>query len=161
MPLHYYLKDVLAGLLIYGTGDTCAALLSGEQSLTRTLGICLIGGLIYAFEIPNYFRWIVSRTQLLSPQKRVWLRTSLAIAYFNPLWISRHLAFITLLNGQAESLSWHIIYVATQSFLFALPVTLCANLIIQNGLALRFRFIGSALFSSGMAIYYPLSAAYL
>ena len=55
-----------------------------------------IGATLYAFEIPNYFSWIVKKTNALKGLKLTLTKTTLAIAYFNPLWIARHLLFIKL-----------------------------------------------------------------
>ncbi|MGR8979300.1 MAG: hypothetical protein ACU84H_04300 [Gammaproteobacteria bacterium] len=43
------------------------------------------------------------------------------------------------------------------SFLYALPVALLINYVIQNAIRLTGRFLASAVFSSGMAVYYALS----
>ena len=64
----------------------------------------LIGATVYAFEIPNYFDWIVKKTQFLNGIKATLVKTGLAIAYFNPLWIARHLLFIKLFSGQFEAI---------------------------------------------------------
>jgi hypothetical protein len=63
-----------------------------------------VGATFYAFEIPNYFDWIVKKTQALKGLKATLTKTILAIAYFNPLWIARHLLFIKLFSGQFEAI---------------------------------------------------------
>jgi len=84
-------------------------------------------------------------------------KTGLAIAYFNPLWIARHLFFIKLFSGQFGALNWHIFNVALISFVVNIPISFIANFIIQTKTALKWRFLASAIFSALMAIYYALS----
>ena len=77
----------------------------------------IIGATIYAFEIPNYFDWIVKKTKDLKGLKATLTKTGLAIAYFNPLWIARHLLFIKLFSGQFEAIGWNLLEIAFWSFL--------------------------------------------
>ena len=174
----YQPKDIITGMLIYGVGDTIAALLSGEFVLLRLIGMSFVGALIYGAEIPHYFRWVDKRTQdhkahlkssegkrenpPVFPQrwKRSLHRTLLAMLYFNPLWIMRHLVFIALFSGAFGSVSLSLFYVALHSFLIAIPITATANLFIQNSIPLTYRFMASAFFSCGMAIYYPLMSSF-
>ena len=128
-----------------------------EFSLTRLLGMMLIGATVYAFEIPNYFDWIVKKTQFLNGIKATLVKTGLAIAYFNPLWIARHLLFIKLFSGQFEAIGWNILEIAFWSFLANILISFIANYIIQNRFKLKWRVLGSAIFSAIMAIYYALS----
>lgn len=155
----YTKRDLVTGLFIYGVGDAIAALLSDAFSTQRLLGMALVGALLYGLEIPRYFHWVANKTRALSKTKGALARTLLAMLYFNPLWVARHLAFITLLNG--ESLSSSLPSLALQSFLSAMPITITANMLIQNVVPLKNRFIASALFSCCMAIYYPLVALWL
>jgi hypothetical protein len=145
-------SDVLRGLTIYAIGDTIATLILGEFLWTRLAGLMAVGGLVYAWEIPNYFRWIDRR-----PIGR-WRRTALAILYFNPLWIARHVAFIHLFSGRLDLLNLDLLRVGTLSFLCNLPVSLAGNYVIQNVIPLRYRFISSAIFSTMLAVYYAISA---
>jgi hypothetical protein len=115
----------------------------------------LIGATFYAFEIPNYFDWIVKKTQFLKGLKATLTKTILAILYFNPLWIARHLLFIKLFSRQA--IGWNLLEIAFWSFLVNIPISFIANYIIQNRFKLKWRFLGSAIFSALMAIYYALS----
>ena len=128
-----------------------------EFSLTRLLGMMLVGATVYAFEIPNYFDWIVKKTQFLNGFKATLVKTLLAIVYFNPLWIARHLLFIKLFSGQFEAIGWNILEIAFWSFLANILISFIANYIIQNRFKLKWRFLGSAIFSAIMAIYYALS----
>ena len=170
-------------MLIYGVGDTIAALLSGEFFLLRLIGMSFVGALIYGAEIPNYFRWVEKATQdhkyqeknlkssegkrkgfslLRQPWQGSLHRTLLAMLYFNPLWVMRHLVFIALFNGAVDSVSvsLSLFYVALHSFLIAIPITATANLFIQNIIPLTYRFMASAFFSCSMAIYYPLMSSF-
>ena len=117
----------------------------------------LVGATFYAFEIPNYFDWIVKKTEQLKGFQATLIKTVLAIAYFNPLWIARHLLFIKLFSGQFEAISFNLLEIAFWSFLVNIPISLIANYSIQNRFKLKWRFLGSAIFSALMAIYYALS----
>jgi len=132
-------------------------LLLDEFALSRLLGMMFIGATFYAFEIPNYFDWIVKRTQALKGIKATLTKTLLAIVYFNPLWIARHLLFIKLFSGQLHAINFNLLEIAFWSFLVNIPISFIANYIIQNRFKLQWRFIGSAVFSAIMAIYYALS----
>ena len=117
----------------------------------------LVGATIYAFEIPNYFDWIVKKTEHLKGLKATLFKTGLAILYFNPLWIARHLFFIKLFSGEFESINWSLIEIAFWSFLANILISFFANYIVQNKFKLKWRFLASAIFSAIMAIYYALS----
>ena len=116
-----------------------------------------IGATFYAFEIPNYFDWIVKKTEHLKGLKATLTKTGLAIMYFNPLWIARHLLFIKLFSGEMEAIGWNLMQIAFWSFVVNIPISFIANYIIQNRFKLKWRFLGSAVFSAIMAIYYALS----
>jgi hypothetical protein len=117
----------------------------------------LIGATFYAFEIPNYFDWIVKKTQHLRGLTATLAKTVLAVLYFNPLWIARHLLFIKLFSGQFEGIGFNLMQIALWSFLVNIPISFIANYVIQNRIKLKWRFLGSATFSALMAIYYALS----
>lgn len=144
-------------MLIYTIGDSIASLITAQFSVERSLGIMLIGGTIYALEIPHYFRWIdkfiVSKPGLTTTFKRALL----AMAYFNPLWIARHLFFINFFSGNWDAISWSLLETGTLSFTANIPLSLCGNYIIQNKLPFKWRFVGSGIFSGILAIYYALS----
>ncbi|MDN3491173.1 hypothetical protein QMA06_00460 [Winogradskyella sp. APC 3343] len=116
-----------------------------------------IGATFYAFEIPNYFDWIVKKTSHLKGIKATITKTVLAILYFNPLWIARHLLFIQLFSGQFYDINMTLLEIAFWSFLVNIPISFTANYIIQNRFKIKWRFLGSAVFSAIMAIYYALS----
>lgn len=117
----------------------------------------LIGATIYAFEIPNYFAWIDKKTTQFSGIKKTLTKTGLAVAYFNPLWIFRHLAFIKLFSGNFSGINFNLLEIALLSFLVNIPISFIVNYIIQNKIKLDWRFLASAIFSAIMAIYYALS----
>lgn len=149
----------LRGALIYAAGDSLAAGLLGEWVWTRCLGLMLIGASLYALEIPNYFQWIEGKIPGKKGLKDSLRKTALAIAYFNPLWIARHLFFIRLFSGITPLLSWQLLQTATWSFLVNIPISLLGNFVIQNLVPLSWRFTASAIFSGLMAVYYALSDA--
>ena len=124
---------------------------------SRFIGMMLIGATVYALEIPNYFRWIDTKVQYLNGFRQSLVKTGLAILYFNPLWIARHLFFIQLFSGHLNKVSWDILRIASWSFLLNIPISVAANYLIQNKLSLKYRFLASALFSAIMAVYYAMS----
>lgn len=115
-----------------------------------------IGASLYAWEVGRYFRWIDERCP-----NRPWLRAGMAMGYFNPLWISRHMAFILILSGRGAELSWGLLLVGLKSFLGAVPASVAGNYLIQNRLRFEWRFAASATFSGLMAVYYALSELWL
>jgi hypothetical protein len=117
----------------------------------------LIGATLYAFEIPNYFAWIDRKTNALSGLKKTLTKTGLAILYFNPLWIFRHLVFIKLFTFSFDDVNVNLLEIAVLSFLVNIPISFIANYLIQNSIKLNWRFLASAIFSALMAIYYALS----
>ena len=148
-------KDVRNGAVIYAAGDTLAACMLGRFSWTRLAGMALVGGTIYAFEIPAYFRWIDQRTQRPSSAfRRAATRTGLALLYFNPLWIARHLFFIACFDGSWHTINLGLLRTALLSWLLNIPLSAAGNLLIQVGLPLQWRFVGSAVFSGLLAVYY-------
>ncbi len=157
MKLEYKLQNILMGGGIYAIGDSIAALIANEFSLLRFVGILIIGATIYALEISNYFRWIdkkvVERGSWIASLKRA----SLAMLYFNPLWIARHILFIKLLTKTHSEIGINLIAVGAISFLVNIPISLFSNYIIQNKIGFRYRFLASAIFSGLMAIYYSMS----
>ncbi|WP_218645604.1 hypothetical protein [Winogradskyella forsetii] len=157
IALHYKKQNIIKGALIYSAGDTIAAFLLDEFSIYRLLGMMFVGATFYAFEIPNYFDWIVKKTIHLKGLKATLAKTLLAIAYFNPLWIARHLLFIQLFSGEFGDINFSLLEIAFWSFLVNIPISFLANYIIQNRFKIKWRFLGSAIFSAIMAIYYALS----
>ncbi len=158
MKLNYTMSNIIRGGLIYTLGDTIAALIGDDFSWVRMLGILLIGATLYAIEIPNYFSWIDRKVQNTGTFLSSIKRASMAMLYFNPLWIARHILFIKLFSGHFSDINWRLISIGFMSFLINIPVSLGANYLIQNKISLKHRFLASAIFSGLMAIYYSLSA---
>ena len=157
MKLSYKRSDILKAILVYGIGDSIASLLLNQFSWTRVLGIMLIGATFYAFEIPNFFNWIEQQTKNKTGLKRSLYKTLLAILYFNPLWIFRHLFFIKIFSNQLDFSFKNLFLIAFYSFLVNIPISFIGNFIIQNKITLKHRFLASAIFSALMAIYYAFS----
>ena len=156
------LKNILKGGLVYPAGDSLASLLSGRYALGRMLGVALIGASIYAFEVPWIFKQIQAYSEKQTRFKSAdWLRTGLAIAYFNPRWIARHIFFLRLLSGQNPWNLPDLLLSGLISFLFNLPISLAGNYLIQVKLPLRHRFLSSAIFSGIMALNYALLEVWL
>lgn len=149
-------KDALYGGLIYCAGDTIATLIGSELQYSRMLGMLLLGSTLYAIEIPAYFRWLAKHFDSKG-LKNALLRMLLAAAFFNPLWIARHIALIKIFSGAWQSLSLDILGIAATSFIVCLPVALPVNYLIQNHIDLSWRFFSSSVFSAFMAIYFSLS----
>jgi len=151
-------SNALRGALIYGGGDTVAALILGEAGWVRLAGMVLVGATLYALEVPNWFHWIDRRVPI-GGRAATLQRTTLALLYFNPLWIARHLLFIALLSGR--EVGWGLLGAGFYSFIGNIPLSLLANYLIQNRTPPGWRFTASALFSACMAIYYAVSGRYL
>jgi hypothetical protein len=124
-------RDSLHGAIIYGFGDSCAALLTDEFQFSRLIGMMLLGGTLYAVEIPQYFAWIKRRFKKPGIKNSI-KRALLAQAFFNPLWIARHLAFINFFSGQFAAIQWNLIGIGLDSFVQIIPFTLLVNYAIQN-----------------------------
>jgi hypothetical protein len=153
----YSKKDVLSGALVYPIGDFLASAFLNQYSIIRIVGMMVIGGLIYSLEIPNFFKWIDSHFDAEKNSANKIYRVLLALFFFNPIWIARHLIFINLLMGKFSSISISIIYISFISFLWNIPISIIANYIIQNKIIYKWRFLSSAIFSGIMTLYYALS----
>lgn len=158
--MKYNKHNIIFGAVIYASGDSIAALILDDFSLLRLLGMMFIGATFYAFEIPNYFFWISRRTAMYMGTKASLIRTGLALIYFNPLWIARHLFFIKLFSSKMDEINGSLFYTALISFCVNIPVSFIANYLIQNKIRVGMRFVASAVFSGIMAIYYALSASW-
>ena len=148
---------MLRGAIIYASGDIIAAIVQSEFMWPRLLGMMAVGATFYAFEIPYYFAWIEQKVNDKTGFTNSLRKTSMAMLYFNPLWIARHLLFISLFSGQFENINLSLITIATWSFIFNIPISLMGNNIIQNLMPLKWRFISSAIFSALLAVYYAMS----
>lgn len=142
------------------SGDTIAALIIEQFSWIRLLGIFALGATLYSFEIPRYFRWIEKVIIKYHGWKKIALKTSMALLYFNPLWIARHLLFVYLFSGNIEMITWDLLRIGLISFAVNIPVSIFANYLIQNKISLKYRFFASAIFSGIMAIYYAMSSVW-
>ena len=161
LSLEYKRSNIIRGGLIYCTGDTIAALLLNEFSITRLLTMVAVGATLYALEIPNYFKWIDSKAETYKGVRKSMVKTLLALLYFNPLWIARHLFFIKISMMPWQQISFYaLINIAFYSFLVNIPISFIANYLIQNKINLRWRFMASAIFSALMAIYYAMSTVW-
>lgn len=143
----YRRNELLRGLLIYAAGDSVAALLTCQFSLHRMVGMMAVGGFVYSLEIPSWFRYIARRWKGVP-------RALMAMLYFNPLWIARHLTFIALFSGDLDGIGWCLVTVSLKSFAVNLPFSFVANYLIQNKVPVDWRFFASAIFSALMAVYY-------
>lgn len=161
MKFRIHRHNIRSGAIIYAAGDTIATLILGQFSPVRTLGMMLIGATIYAFEIPTCFHYIDKYTANMKRGLRhAFTRTILAFLYFNPLWIARHLLFITILNGDFSAINAGLLKTALISWMFNIPISITGNAIIQLKIPLRYRFIASAIFSGLMAIYFAMSGVW-
>lgn len=169
----------LVGWIVYPLGDLVGQLIVGEVNFLRAGILMLAGGLIYRLEIPAWFKLIDS----VSPRRHTienhafltlvtrtdqdavklnWLgRTVGAMAYFNPVWIARHMMFIMLATTSFAKVSLATFFLAALStgsisFLTNLPLSFLGNYLIQVHLPLRYRFLGSALFTTLLTIKYAI-----
>ncbi len=153
--------DIWIGAVLYAIGDTIAALILGAFSLERLAGMFVLGGTLYALEIPNYFRWIEAKVpDAVPPVKRAFRRTVLALLYFNPLWIARHLLFIRIFSGRWDTVSWALLGIGWESFIWNIPISIVGNYIVQVKVPMRRRFLASSIFSGIMAVYFALSEVF-
>jgi len=153
----YTKQNILIGAALYSSGDMIASVMLDQFSWIRFFGMMLIGATIYSYEIPNYFIWIEKRTSNLTGIKKTFNKTLLAIMYFNPLWVARHLFFIYLFSRNFEAINSNLFTIAFWSFLVNIPISAIANYFIQNKIKLNWRFLASTIFSGLMAIYYAMS----
>ena len=101
------IRTRLLTALIYPLGDIVAQLVLQELSFYRVLSLTFLAFAFYQWEIPRWFKFldniIISKhisvlgLTLTANNKLNWLGKTLgAISYFNPLWIGRHMFFISL-----------------------------------------------------------------
>jgi hypothetical protein len=155
--LRYTWQNAVRGLLVFGAGDTAAALISGEFCWTRTVGIMAVGGTLYALEIPSFFAWIDRRVPEGGAFKNRLARATLALLWFNPLWIARHLLLIKLFAFEWQAIEPGLLAIGAWSFLINAPFSIVANYLIQNKAKRDLRFLWSAVYSAVLACYYALS----
>jgi hypothetical protein len=164
LPSTYTKANILSGMAVYAAGEAIAMLILGQfslaQMLVRILGMMLLGGTLYALEIPAYFAWIDRRTASVQGLGGQLLRAVLAWVYFNPLWIARHLAFTKIFSGAWSEVSWALLPIAVSSFFWSMPFSLAGNFIVQNYVPEKHRFLASGVISGLHAIYYALAAVW-
>lgn len=173
-------RDTLVGWTIYPLGDLAAQLITGDVEWPRLLVMAVVGGIIYRFEVPRWFRKLdtfefraadsrLKRALMRDPatdRHLNWLgRTLGAVLYFNPLWITRHMLFITLGTDAAALLTlagWtDALVVGSKSFLINLPISFGGNYLIQMRMPLRRRFLASSIMSAILAAGYALAYRHL
>lgn len=170
---------LLVGWFLYPVGDLIGQLIMGHVSFARLVAVALIGGLLYRYEVPAWFRFIdrirVTRTagplrffarSGQEPAPLNWVgRMLMSMLYFNPLWIARHLFIIMVVTapalGAGDMHFWGSTLAAAlslglTSFLTNLPISLIGNYIVQQRLAPHNRFLGSATLSGIMVIKYAI-----
>ena len=156
--------NLLIGWLLYPLGDLVGQLLLGKFEPERILVMTLVGGLLYRFEIPAWFRMLDGIS--IAGKKLTWIgRTIGAMLYFNPLWIARHVFFIYLAThhfqlgtdfSSAVAVILNCLVVGLKSFIMNLPISVVGNLIIQTKLPMQYRFAGSATLSAIFAVSYAI-----
>jgi hypothetical protein len=120
------------------------------------LGILFLGGLVYAFEIPNYIKWLNKKYYKDDVYTKI-LSSVLFTLYFNPLWIARHLLVLNLFKGNFGQINWDLLRIGWDSFIYSFFFTLPINYIIINKIPAKWKFGITAVFSSSMAVFYALS----
>nr|VFK34447.1 MAG: hypothetical protein BECKMB1821I_GA0114274_10723 [Candidatus Kentron sp. MB]VFK76758.1 MAG: hypothetical protein BECKMB1821H_GA0114242_10733 [Candidatus Kentron sp. MB] len=151
------LKHVLQGSIAYSVGDAIGALILGDFSTYRTLGIMFVGGTFYAIEIPYYFHWIDNRIPNNGKLVNAISRTALMALYFNPIWVARHLFFIHLFSWNLDQINCGLITMGIRSFMANILIALPVDYFIQNKLPHHWRFLASGIFAGLLAIYYALT----
>jgi len=150
-------KNIINGAIIYGIGDSIGSLILNEFSWIRLIGLSLIGGTVYAIEIPAFFDWLETYSKKFSLKKSQTVKVILSTLFFNPIWIARHFIFIFLFSGNLASINMNLLHIAWLAYITPLPITLLANYLIQNKVNLTWRFPASSIFSALMVIYFALS----
>jgi hypothetical protein len=175
-------RHMVEGFIVYGLGDLLAQIILGKASIIRTIGIGFIGGTVYALEVPLWFRMIENTFCHASDKIRACMmfkqpdnndccyldykgRTLMAMSYFNPIWIARHMFFLSLLNALSAGIAvispfhefLHLIPVATKSFVICIPITVVGNYIVQNRISMKYRLIGSAVLSAVCVFWFAIA----
>lgn len=118
-----------------------------------------MGGIVYAFEIPNYLNWLNKKFD----DGGFVIKSLVAVLftlYFNPLWIARHLLVLNFFQGNFAQINWELLRIGWESFVYSFFFTLPVNYIITNKVPVKWKFSVTAIFSSSMAIYYALSEVF-
>lgn len=177
------LLQYFVGWVLYPVGDLAGQIIMGQFSIIRFCVLAVVGGIIYRWEIPRWFGYIEKvRFTAQSKEKYpgfsliltesddkfalTWLGKAICAAlFFNPLWIARHLIFISCaLTPLAQidffQLVGSTLKVGTISFFTNLPIALIGNYIIQKHLPLKFRFLGSAVLTTILNAKYAIEYVY-
>jgi hypothetical protein len=93
----------------------------------------------------------------------------MAMSYFNPIWVARHMFFLSLLNAVSAGYAFGspfkifiaLIPVAAKSFLVCIPVIIAGNYIVQNKIKMKYRLIASAILSSICALWFAIAKVIL
>lgn len=153
----YTKKDIFWGGILLALSDSIAAIMTDQFTWIRFVGMLIIGATLYAIEIPNYFYWLEKFTDNhFKGLKRKVLKSVAVVIFFNPLWIFRHYIFIYLLIGEFDLINLPLLKSASISYAFNVPISLIGNYLIQNKMPLKWRFIGSSVFSVIMILYYTM-----
>lgn len=148
-------QDAVTGATLFALGDSIGTLISGDYLYQRMLGMMVLGGTLYAWEIPNYFQHLQRRFNKPG-YLNAFQRALAAGLFFNPLWIARHMLFIILFTGQWQTLSFDILVIASWAFIYGFPFSFLVNYMIQNVITMRWRFLVSSLYSAITVVYYAL-----
>ncbi len=172
------IRTRLLTALIYPLGDIVAQVILQEFHLYRVISLTFLAFAFYQWEIPRWFKFLDNITaskpisilslSLTNNNKLNWLGKTLgAMSYFNPLWIARHMFFISLstINWLGvidfKGLILSSLILGTKSFLVNLPISILGNYIVQARLKLEYRFLGSVILTSLMTICYALAHRFL
>ncbi|TAE29098.1 MAG: hypothetical protein EAZ92_07165 [Candidatus Kapaibacterium sp.] len=156
----YTKENILNGAVVYALGEVVAMLILGKFMWLKILGMFIVGGTLYALEIPAYFAWLNRKTAQINGLRGQLLRALLSWLFFNPLWVARHMALGLIFSGAWAGISSGLFASASSAFLWSAPVSLSGNFVIQNFVPLRHRFLASGIFSGLHAVYYALSAVW-
>ncbi len=169
---------LLISWTLYPISDLIGQLIANQFNFSRVLVLALVGGLVYQREIPSWFRQLsdlqinpnllgfrflhhfIEKDKFLARLNGLG-RTVGSICYFNPLWIARHMVFISLATTSWKELVpgavlFSAIGAGTATFLVNLPLALFGNYLIQDKLPLRLRYFGSIILSATMSIIYAI-----
>lgn len=163
-------------VFVYPLGDFIIQLILNNINHVRIIMVFLAGLLLYRWEIPQWFTWLAKFRfdhtngwrKLMSTEDAHlnWLgRTIGALLYFNPLWIARHMLIIDLgvHHFVMTSLSLeikHCLILGVKSFFINLPLSFIGNYIVQTKVQLNYRFLGSVVVSTVMAMMYAIGYKY-
>lgn len=164
---------ILIPILLYPISTFIGQWISNDFHYGSLLTLTLAAVLFYQWEIPMFFKAVeeyrasdklYSKLKLFFNEEKAINpigKTAAATLYFNPLWISRHMIFITLGAVPLASINWielidTSIRKGSMSFLVTMPVVLIGNYIVQNKISLEKRFLGNAVLSGILVLAYAI-----